>query len=185
MSEHALPEIVETHGELALSVIQLTTLFSRLQDNIAWLLNNWMMSLPDVGPTWDLGELRRLRDLYGIERFRQAAHAPRSTADLSEVRVVFIRVKTTRDLIAHSPSLTFALDGDRPVIELGHYYGDKRIKSLPNGDGVVSMALLERRHREVTWLLNQVQWVSDEAGFIGGPNQIPSRPQAPGRTPPR
>jgi hypothetical protein len=183
MPERALPEIVETHGELALRVIQLITLYSRLQDNISWLLNNWLMSLPDIGPIWDLSELDRLRDVDRVERFRQAAQALRSTADLSEVRVVFVRVKTTRDLIAHAPSLAFTLDGGRPVIELGHYYGDKRIRSLPKGEGVVSIALLDRHHREINWLLEQVQWVSDEAGFFGGPNKVSHPKRTPGRLP--
>lgn len=166
-----------SHGEIAIAGLELLTGYERVRDSIGWVLRGWFRSgraEPNFS-TNDVSMLRSMRDEDLASNFLYAANSNGVTIHAADFKPVFSRVKSARDVWAHSGIAYYGFSEDAsPQIGFPYYHGDKKVQALDGANAIFTLKKIEKRLLEVDWLWRWSEYVRQTLKFQPGPLSIDS-----------
>lgn len=169
LSDSISEEDRHLYGALAIRLLDLLTLWDRLLDNLYWVAAEWVAANSSHATLLQDGELRRRRDDDAARDFLTLSRESGVSGDRALFLNVFRRVQQTRHHIAHAGAMNAMTDDGVASIGIPHYAGNKRVRSLDGQRSTITMALIQKRSRDLEWLLHHVDWVRMSLDQLGGP----------------
>ena len=173
----------EAYADIAISALDLLTLYDRLVDAIGWFARKSLHGKPEretADLTFDAFRRARESEIGGL--FVRLADHLQVPGERTEFTSVYARVNATRNHIAHASDMVADTRAGKAGIAITYYWGHrKRLGSL-DGKSWVSKGLLAKRYREAEWMLLHVAWSRAHLGI--SPDEYTPPEGAPKVSPP-
>jgi len=159
------------YGELAIRILDLLALWDRLLDCMYWIVaERRAVNARSVQLTTGQASLRKLRDLELARMVLTAAEREHVSGDRGNFLAAFRRVQAVRHHVAHAMAMNaMTTETHQPRIGIPHYADNPRLGALDGGQSTITQKLMEKRLRDVNWLLEHVDWIRLSLNQSGGP----------------
>ena len=176
-------KLTDTHGRLALRLLRFMASHARLQDNIDWVVRGWARIPADERSRIleDALFSSPMTDRRRPQLFISVIRDSNSDFDSRNFVATFNRVRDVRNHAAHAMYFSLMKTDDHVVLGVPHYHDDPVVERLENKKSNIDDSTLEKRERDMQWLLEVVEWVASEASVEIGPGGLN---RTPGTVPP-